>query len=82
VHVQTDVGNDRTLVIFKDSYGNAMVPCLVGSFSDIYVCDIRYFTPNAVSFCEEVGATDLLFAMNTFSATGGNESCIEQILNQ
>ena len=80
VHVSTDVDNDRTLVIFKDSYGNAMVPCLVGSFSDIYVCDIRYFEPNAAQFCKDVGATDLLFAMNTFSATGGNEDCIEQIL--
>jgi len=80
VHVSTDVDNDRTLVIFKDSYGNAMVPCLVGSFSDIYVCDIRYFEPNAAQFCKDVSATDLLFAMNTFSATGGNEDCIEQIL--
>ncbi len=80
VHVSTDVNNDRTLVIFKDSYGNAMVPCLVGSFSDIYVCDIRYFNLNAAQFCRDVGATDLLFAMNTFSATGANEDCIEQIL--
>lgn len=80
VHLSTDINNDRTLVIFKDSYANAMVPCLVGSFSDIYVCDIRYFDLNAAEFCKEVGATDLLFAMNTFSATGGNEECIEQIL--
>lgn len=80
VHVSTDVNNDRTLVIFKDSYGNAMVPCLVGSFSDIYVCDIRYFNLNAAQFCRDVDATDLLFAMNTFSATGANEDCIEQIL--
>ncbi len=79
-HIETDVDNDRTLVIFKDSYGNAMVPCLVGSFSDIYVCDIRYFYPNAASFCQQVGATDVLFAMNTFSATGINVECIEQIL--
>lgn len=80
VHISTDTDNDRTLVIFKDSYGNAMVPCLVGSFSEIYVCDMRYFYLNAASFCEQVGATDLLFAMNTFSATGGNEDYLEQIL--
>ena len=80
VHISTDVDNDRTLVIFKDSYGNAMVPCLVGSFSDIYVCDVRYFYLNAVDFCRQVGCTDLLFAMNSFSATGGNEDCIEDIL--
>lgn len=80
VHISTDVDNDRTLVIFKDSYGNAMVPCLVGSFSEIYVCDIRYFYLNAADFCREVGCTDLLFAMNSFSATGGNQDRIEEIL--
>lgn len=82
VNVSTDVKNDRKLVIFKDSYANATIPCLVGSFSEIYVCDIRYFEVNAIDFCKEVGATDVLFCMNTFSATGGNEECIDQILNQ
>ncbi len=80
VHISTDVDNDRTLVIFKDSYGNAMVPCLVGSFEEIYVCDIRYFYLNAADFCKDVGCTDLLFAMNSFSATGGNQNRIEEIL--
>lgn len=80
VHISTDVDNDRTLVIFKDSYGNAMVPCLVGSFEEIYVCDIRYFYLNAADFCRDVGCTDLLFAMNSFSATGGNQKRIDEIL--
>ena len=47
VHIQTDCDNDRRLVIFKDSYGNALVPCLTSSFSEIYVCDMRYFNLNA-----------------------------------
>ena len=69
-HVETDCKNGRTLVIFKDSYGNALVPCLTSSFENIYVCDMRYFELNAIDFCKQVGCTDLLFAMNTFSATG------------
>lgn len=76
-HVETDCKNGRTLVIFKDSYGNALVPCLTSSFENIYVCDMRYFELNATDFCKQVGCTDLLFAMNTFSATGGNESYLE-----
>ncbi|MDY2509900.1 MAG: DHHW family protein [Ruminococcus callidus] len=76
-HVETDCKNGRTLVIFKDSYGNALVPCLTQSFENIYVCDIRYFDLNAIDFCQEVGCTDLLFAMNTYSATGSNESYLE-----
>lgn len=76
-HVETNCKNGRTLVIFKDSYGNALVPCLTSSFENIYVCDMRYFELNAIDFCKQVGCTDLLFAMNTFSATGGNESYLE-----
>lgn len=76
-YVETDCKNGRTLVIFKDSYGNALVPCLTSSFENIYVCDMRYFELNAIDFCKQVGCTDLLFAMNTFSATGGNESYLE-----
>ena len=77
-HVSTDVKNGRTLVIVKDSYGNALVPCLTNSFSDIYVTDMRYLDVNAVSFMKEVGATDVLFAMNTFSATGTNSEYLEE----
>ena len=76
--VNTSCKNARTLVIFKDSYGNALVPMLTSSFENIYVCDMRYFDLNAISFIQQVGATDVLFAMNTFSATGGNHDYIEQ----
>ncbi|MBQ8927156.1 MAG: hypothetical protein IJ055_02635, partial [Oscillospiraceae bacterium] len=69
LQVDTDVENGRTLVIFKDSYGNALVPFLTQSFSRIYLCDFRYFDRNAVSFMQEVGATDLLFAMSTVACT-------------
>lgn len=75
--VTTDCKNGRTLVVFKDSYGNALLPVLTSSFENIYLCDVRYFDMNAVSFVQQVGATDLLFAMNTFSATGGNHDSIE-----
>ena len=81
-HVHTDVGNGRKLAIVKDSYGNALVPCLTGSFEDIYVIDMRYFEVNAVAQMQEWGVTDLLFAMNTFSATGSNFECIDTIRTQ
>ncbi len=81
-HVNTDVQNGRTLCIIKDSYGNALVPYLTQSFEDIYVIDMRYFDLNAVTFLKEIGATDVLFAMNTFSATGSNSECLETIRTQ
>ena len=81
-HIETQCKNGRTLVIFKDSYGNALAPVLTGSFENIYVCDIRYFNLNAVSFIQQVGGTDVLFAMNTYSATGQNHNYIESIRTQ
>ncbi len=80
VHVTTEAGNDRTLVVFKDSFANAMIPCLTTSFSDIYVCDITTFELNAHDFCKETGATDVLFAVSTFSAAGENLDCLEDII--
>lgn len=81
-HVQTAVDNNRTLVILKDSYGNALVPWLTSSFENIYVIDLRYFKPNVITYMQEIGATDVLFAMNTFSATGGNAKHIQTLMNQ
>lgn len=81
-HIETEVKNGRTLAVFKDSYGNALIPWLTSSFEHIYVIDIRYFKRNAVQYLREVGATDVLFAMNTFSATGGNCKQIDRIRRQ
>lgn len=81
-HITTDTANQRKLAIIKDSYGNALIPCLTGSFEEIYVIDMRYFEVNAVSALKEWGVTDLLFAMNTFSATGSNFECLETIRTQ
>ena len=39
---------------------------------------MRYLDVNAVSFMKEVGATDVLFAMNTFSATGTNSEYLDE----
>ncbi len=68
-HIHTSTGNGRRLAIFKDSYGNALPQFLFGSFEDIYIMDMRYFTYNAEDYLKEKGITDLLFANNTFHAT-------------
>ncbi|MDR0821642.1 MAG: hypothetical protein LBN40_04150 [Oscillospiraceae bacterium] len=64
VKIKTDVGNGRKLMIFKDSYGNATVPFLLGSFDEIVVCDLRYFDLNALQFINEQGTTDVAIIQN------------------
>ncbi|SDB52615.1 DHHW protein [Ruminococcaceae bacterium FB2012] len=78
--IKTDVDNGRCVVLIKDSYGNALVPFLVGSFSKIYVVDFRYAEITMKELFEKVGATDILFGMSISSGyTPGQIECIEGI---
>lgn len=83
VHIKTSTNNGRKLAIFKDSYGNAIPPFLFGSFEEITVIDMRYFTYNAVDYLKENGITDVLFANNAFhAATASTVSYYEKFLTQ
>ncbi len=82
-HINTDVKNGRTLFVIKDSYGNAMIPFLTHSFENIYVIDVRYFDINVINYMKEKNATDLLFAVNSFtSATPSMVRHIETLRTQ
>lgn len=81
-HVTTQVKNGRKLAVIKDSYGNALIPWLTSSFEEITVIDMRYFKVNVIDYLKQIGATDVLFAMNTFSATGGNCKAIDRLRRQ
>ncbi len=83
VHVKSDAGTGRKLAILKDSYGNALPQFLFGSFDDIYVIDMRYFTHNIVDYFTENGITDVLFANNAFhAATASTVTYYENFLTQ
>ncbi len=79
-HIETETKNGRKLMIVKDSYGNALVPNLTGSFEEIWVVDMRYFKGSVTELVKEKGVTDLLFTMNSFSAVGGNDKNLPDIM--
>lgn len=82
VKVKTDVKNGRKLCIVKDSYGNAEVPFYTGSFEEIYVVDMRYFNLNLVDFVKQMGVTDMLFTMSSYSVYGQNADNLENLRTQ
>lgn len=83
VHVKTNTKNGRRLAIFKDSFGNTIPGYLFGSFEEIYVLDLRYFSHNAVDFMKEKNITDLLFANNTTVTAGSSMTAkLEKLLTQ
>jgi hypothetical protein len=79
--INTQVGNGRRLAVFKDSFGNALIPFLTGSFEEIIVIDIRYFPYKAVDYLNENNITDVLFCNNIFAAnTSSLIGYIERIM--
>ena len=82
VKVNTNVHNGRKLIVIKDSYGNAEIPFLVGSFEQIYVADMRYLERNLPNFIKSQGITDVLFSMCTYSVVGGNAECLTSLMTQ
>jgi hypothetical protein len=66
--VITENKNGRRLCVFKESFGNALIPELVPYFEEIYVIDIRFFGMSAIDYMKQQGITDILFVNNIFAA--------------
>lgn len=69
--VKTDSDCPRRLLVMKDSFGNAILGYLFGSFSEIHVIDFRYFTYNIKDYITEHGITDILMANNISHVCSG-----------
>ena len=80
-HIKSDVNNGRKLLVFKDSYGNALAPYLLSSFEEVYMADYREFKLNALDFIEEHGITDVCFAMSAFAVNGSKRDYITKLIN-
>lgn len=82
VKVDTAVKNGRTLLVLKDSYGNAEIPFLTSSFEHIFVVDVRYFNRNLINFIKEMGVTDVLFSVCSYSVVGVNANGLAALMTQ
>lgn len=77
--IDTGVNNGRKLLVFKDSYGNALAPFLISSFEQVYMVDIRYFQFNALQFIKEHNITDVCFSLSAFSVVTKNGSRVKDM---
>ncbi len=60
---------DKTILVFKDSYGNALVPFLTEHWGNIIVVDARYIELDALEMFGSMNITDILFMSNTSTMT-------------
>ncbi len=82
VKVNTQVNNNRRLLVIKDSYGNAEIPFFTSSFEEIYVADMRYLERNLPNFIDAMGITDVLFSMCSYSVVGANADNLMNLITQ
>ncbi len=78
--IETSVANGKSIVVFKESFGNAFIPFLVNNYETVYVIDIRYFGPSAIDYIKDEQINDVLFLNNIFAAnTHSLISCIDNL---
>lgn len=56
---------DRELIVFRDSFGSAMVPLLVSDYARVTLVDIRYIQPSMLPQYLDFHGQDVLFLYST-----------------
>ena len=67
--ITTDNKNGKTLLVFKESYGNAFVPYMIDYYERIVVVDIREDVGSVSGIISQYGVTDTLIINNCQAAT-------------
>ena len=70
INIKTTNLNKRSLLIFKDSYANALIPFLLPYYQTVTIVDPRYYSDDIEKLISDNQITDILFLynMNTFAA--------------
>lgn len=58
---------DKTVMVIKDSYGNAFVPYLTENYGNIIVVDPRYVQFNIYEALKDYPLTDIVFCTNIYN---------------
>ncbi len=64
VTIETDVDNDKNLLVIKDSYAHSLVPFLSKHYSRITMVDMRYINTSLNNFIKMDEYTEALFVFN------------------
>ena len=74
-----DITDNSSIVVVKESFGNAFVPFLVENYHKVYVIDYRYYKGSVSGFAKQNNVKDVLY-INNISATR-NKSLINKLQN-
>ena len=79
--ITTDNKNGKTLLIFKESYGNAFVPYMIDYYEQIIVVDIRSNSDSVAGLISSYNVTDVLFINNCQAAMGFQDTIRSQCMS-
>ena len=68
-HLKTALTNGRSVLVLKESYGNALVPFLTNHYENVYVIDPRSLECDLPAFIREHNIQDILVLNYSFSVT-------------
>ena len=76
------VNDGSSVLIIRESFGNAFIPMIADSYEYVYAVDYRYWREDLKAFVEEKGIDTVLF-LNNLMATGDkyNVGCLEKMMN-
>ena len=63
---------DRSLVVFRDSFGSSLIPLLVKDYATVTVVDTRYIAADLLGQYLEFGNQDVLFLYSTLILNSSN----------
>ena len=67
--ITTDVQNNKSVLVIKESYGNAFVPWLCNNYKNVYVIDPRKLTVNLSEFVQKNKIQEVIFLNYMFIPT-------------
>ena len=62
------ISGEKSAVVIKESFGNAMIPFIVGNYKTVYVLDYRYYSGTLTGFMSNHKVDDV-YLLNNISAT-------------
>lgn len=62
--IKTNTKNGKSLILFKDSYANCLIPFLTYDYEDIIVIDLRYSKESVLELVNSHSDADILFMYN------------------
>lgn len=79
VKIKTNANNNKSLLIFKDSYANSFIPFLTKDFSKIIVVDPRYYYEDIDKLMKQENIDDVLYLYN--ANTFFSDTSLAPVLN-